>query len=175
MRGRADLRSAVGARHQDRAVHLPRPGENADHLSGAGRGLPGQTRWWTWISEILPGMRGASFRSRKRLAVSSMRHSCSKNIEPQVNISTASNRVAVVTEAIPASGDRLQILSLDRRVEVDGYVLENFVTRTARCDIPAVAPDWQCERQEQRGDLRRYSSRCTCVSSSARPAREPSR
>jgi hypothetical protein len=27
VRRRADLRSAVGARHQDRAVHLPRPGE----------------------------------------------------------------------------------------------------------------------------------------------------
>ena len=32
-----------------------------------------------------------------------------------------------MTEAIPASGDRLQILSLDRRVEVVGYVLDNFV------------------------------------------------
>ena len=43
-------------------------------------------------------------------------------------------------EAIPASGDRLRILSFDRRVEVVGYVLDNVITRTARCDIPAVAP-----------------------------------
>ena len=58
-----------------------------------------------------------------------------------------------MTEAIPASGDRLRILSFDRRVEVVGYVLDNVITRTARCDIPAVAPNWQSERQEQRGDL----------------------
>ena len=103
---------------------------------------------------MLPGMRGASFRSRKRLAVSSKRYSCSKNIEAPGQHQQCVEQVAVVTEAIPASGDRLQILSLDRRVEVVGYVLDNFVTRTARCDIPAVAPDWQCERQEQRGDLR---------------------
>src|SRR5215217_4384540 len=42
VRRRADLRNAVGTRHQDRAVHLLHPSEDPDHLSGAGGGLPGQ-------------------------------------------------------------------------------------------------------------------------------------
>lgn len=72
-------------------------------------------------------------------------------------------KMPVMTEAITATSDRLRVLSLDRQIEVVGYVLNDFVTGAVGSDVPAVPTDRQSECQKQRGDLRIRTHRAARV------------